>query len=220
VAAAPFGFQSIRVRRGLQGMFDEPPRSSRSVANVGMLVRPVTKAGARETQGAPRPANLFSHNDQGASRSKSADAHAGSPRIGWGGRIADRLDAVICTVAVSCRAGSRPNMLRNVSAMAKRTITPYDGTGRDPPPQPLVGSERDRRFQQENQYDALRKTPPCRRLLSATTKAGGTTRTELVAQVVCRPGVVGPASVRVRRSTAESRPGVAAASFRGHQFRT
>ena len=33
------------------------------VANLGMLVRPSTKAGL-ETQGAPRPANLFSHADQ------------------------------------------------------------------------------------------------------------------------------------------------------------
>ena len=55
-----------------------------------MLAQPSTKTGL-ETQGAPRPANLFSHTDQELAM-QSAD-HRGFTRIGWGGRIADRLDA-------------------------------------------------------------------------------------------------------------------------------
>jgi len=64
----PFGFHPACA--GLQGLFDR--RELAVVANVGMLVRPVTKA-ALETQGAPRPANLFSHNDQELAQ-QSADA--------------------------------------------------------------------------------------------------------------------------------------------------
>jgi len=58
------------------------------VPNLGMLVAPSTKPGL-ETQGAPRPANLFSHADQQLAL-QSAD-YTGFTRIGWGGRIADRL---------------------------------------------------------------------------------------------------------------------------------
>ncbi len=61
------------------------------VANLGMLVRPSTKAGL-ETQGAPRPANLFSHADQQLAL-QSAD-YTGFNRTGWGGRIADKLEAL------------------------------------------------------------------------------------------------------------------------------
>jgi uncharacterized protein (DUF1501 family) len=61
------------------------------VANLGMLVRPSTKAGL-ETQGAPRPANLFSHSDQQLAL-QSGD-YSGFNRIGWGGRIADKLKTV------------------------------------------------------------------------------------------------------------------------------
>jgi len=59
------------------------------IANMGMLVQPSSKS-PLETQGAPRPANLFSHSDQELAV-QSADA-SGFNRIGWGGRIADRLD--------------------------------------------------------------------------------------------------------------------------------
>ena len=59
------------------------------IANVGTLVKPSSK-GALESQGAPRPANLFSHPDQ--QRAVSTADHTGTTRIGWGGRIADRLD--------------------------------------------------------------------------------------------------------------------------------
>jgi len=72
----------------LQVLFDR--RELAVVANTGILVQPATKAGL-ETQGAPRPANLFSHNDQELAQ-QSADAH-GLVRVGWGGRTGDRLDS-------------------------------------------------------------------------------------------------------------------------------
>lgn len=80
----PYGFHPACAP--LQGLFER--RELAVVANMGILVQPATKAGL-ETQGAPRPANLFSHNDQELAQ-QSADA-SGFTRIGWGGRIADRL---------------------------------------------------------------------------------------------------------------------------------
>ncbi|HQR40229.1 MAG TPA: DUF1501 domain-containing protein [Blastocatellia bacterium] len=73
----------------LQALFQQ--RKLAVVANTGTLVAPSTKAGL-ETQSAPRPANLFSHNDQQLAQ-QSAD-YTGQVRLGWGGRIADKLDAV------------------------------------------------------------------------------------------------------------------------------
>lgn len=83
----PFGFHPAC--NGLKGLFDQ--KRLAVVANMGILVAPSTKAGL-ETQGAPQPANLFSHVDQ--QRILSSAVAAGTSRIGWGGRIADRLDAV------------------------------------------------------------------------------------------------------------------------------
>jgi hypothetical protein len=60
------------------------------LVNVGMIVQPSAKP-ALETGGAPRPANLFSHSDQEIA--VQSGAYTGLERIGWGGRVADRLDA-------------------------------------------------------------------------------------------------------------------------------
>ena len=80
----PFGFHPACAP--LKTLFER--KSLAVVANVGMLVRPSTKAGL-EKQGAPRPANLFSHADQQLAL-QSGD-YTGFNRIGWGGRIADKL---------------------------------------------------------------------------------------------------------------------------------
>ncbi len=72
----------------LKTLFDQ--KKLAVIANVGMLVQPSTKP-ALETQGAPRPANLFSHSDQ--ELAIQSGVHTGFDRAGWGGRIADRLDA-------------------------------------------------------------------------------------------------------------------------------
>lgn len=82
--ATPFGFHPAC--GGFKSLFDR--RRMAVVANVGPLVQPVTKAGL-EHQGAPQPANLFSHSDQQLAF-ESAD-YTGLVRLGWGGRVADRL---------------------------------------------------------------------------------------------------------------------------------
>jgi len=83
----PFGFHPACAP--LQQLFNQ--RQLAVLANVGPLFRPVKKAEI-ENQSAPRPANLFSHNDQLLAQ-QSADC-TGLTRLGWGGRIADRLDGV------------------------------------------------------------------------------------------------------------------------------
>lgn len=55
------------------------------VANVGTLVRPITKA-QYQARSAPYPANLFSHNDQQSTWQAGA---AEGARVGWGGQYAD-----------------------------------------------------------------------------------------------------------------------------------
>jgi uncharacterized protein (DUF1501 family) len=82
----PYGFHPACAP--LKTLFEQ--KQLAVVANMGQLVRPSTKV-ALETQGAPRPANLFSHNDQQLAQ-QSADA-SGFTRVGWGGRVADKLDA-------------------------------------------------------------------------------------------------------------------------------
>ena len=72
----------------MQALFDQ--KKLAVVANVGMLVQPSTKPGL-ETGGAPRPANLFSHSDQ--ELAVQSGVYTGFERVGWGGRVADRLDA-------------------------------------------------------------------------------------------------------------------------------
>lgn len=57
------------------------------VANVGTLVRPITKA-QYSNNSVPKPANLFSHNDQQSTWQAGA---AEGARVGWGGRMGDIL---------------------------------------------------------------------------------------------------------------------------------
>jgi uncharacterized protein (DUF1501 family) len=81
-----FGFHPACA--GMKTLFDQGQLGV--IANVGVLARPSTKP-ELETKGAPRPANLFSHTDQQLAQ-MSADV-TGFTRIGWGGRIVDRVDA-------------------------------------------------------------------------------------------------------------------------------
>jgi uncharacterized protein (DUF1501 family) len=83
--ATPFGFHPACAP--LKTLFDQ--KRLAVIANAGTLVQASTKPGL-EMQGAPRPANLFSHNDQTLA-AQSGDA-TGFTRVGWGGRIADLLD--------------------------------------------------------------------------------------------------------------------------------
>ncbi|MEP7208526.1 MAG: DUF1501 domain-containing protein [Casimicrobiaceae bacterium] len=90
--------QSVRLSRAfgfhpacgpLQKLFER--KDLAVVANVGMLVQPSTKEGL-VSRGARRPANLFSHADQQLEL-QSGD-YSGFTRIGWGGRIADKLEVL------------------------------------------------------------------------------------------------------------------------------
>jgi len=81
----PYGFHPACAP--LKSLFDQ--KKLAVVANMGMLAQPATKPGL-ETGGAARPANLFSHSDQELAIQSAV--HTGVERVGWGGRIADRLD--------------------------------------------------------------------------------------------------------------------------------
>ena len=83
--STPYGFHPSCA--GLKTLFDQ--RKLAVVTNMGMLVRPSTRASLNDST-STRPPNLFSHADQELAM-HSAD-HSGFNRIGWGGRIADRLD--------------------------------------------------------------------------------------------------------------------------------
>lgn len=60
------------------------------VANVGTLVKPITKA--EYLQGGPVPVNLFSHSDQ--QQQWQMASVPGAPHSGWAGRAADILSAL------------------------------------------------------------------------------------------------------------------------------
>jgi uncharacterized protein (DUF1501 family) len=83
----PYGFHPACVP--LQQLFDQ--KRLAVVANVGALAAPSTKAGL-EDGNAARPANLFSHPNMELAV-QSADA-SGFTRTGWGGRAADKLEAM------------------------------------------------------------------------------------------------------------------------------
>jgi hypothetical protein len=82
----PFGFHPAC--GPLQTLFNQ--RQLAVCANVGILAQPSARAGL-ESGATLRPANLFSHNDQMLAL-QSAD-HRGFTRVGWGGRVADRIEA-------------------------------------------------------------------------------------------------------------------------------
>ncbi|MFT3792484.1 MAG: DUF1501 domain-containing protein [Rudaea sp.] len=84
-----YGFHSSMPE--LQALFNQANSPVGIVANVGTLVRPVTKA---QYQGGSvaLPPQLFSHNDQQAYWQSSPPSNA--PSTGWGGRICDLLASV------------------------------------------------------------------------------------------------------------------------------
>ena len=83
----PFGFHPACAP--LQTLFDQ--RKLAVVANVGMLAQPSTqgRAGDAGRAAARQPVLALATR---SSRSR-ARMHTGFERVGWGGRIADRLDA-------------------------------------------------------------------------------------------------------------------------------
>ncbi|MCC6196651.1 MAG: DUF1501 domain-containing protein [Burkholderiales bacterium] len=126
---APFGFHPSC--DGLRDLFDRGRLAV--VANMGILTQPSTRTGL-EAGGTPRPANLFSHPDQELA-TESGDPK-GYTRTGWGGRLADRLDAANggqLFPALTSAAGMRTFTSGNSSIPLAITRNPYFslfGTGR------------------------------------------------------------------------------------------
>ena len=74
--------------KGMQSLFQQHRLGV--VANVGTLVRPLTRDQYRQNA-VPLPRNLFSHADQQLAWHRGASA--GEVTTGWGGRVADRIGA-------------------------------------------------------------------------------------------------------------------------------
>ena len=108
----PYGFHPACAP--LKPLFDQ--KQLAVVANVGTLAVPSTRAGL-EGGGTRRPANLFSHPDMELA-AHSADA-SGFTRTGWGGRAADKLEAL--TPQVAFPALTSINSLRSY-ALANTSI--------------------------------------------------------------------------------------------------
>jgi uncharacterized protein (DUF1501 family) len=68
------------------------------IANAGPMIAPITKQ-QYSSNSVPRPTNLFSHNDQQSSWQAFAPEGA---RIGWGGRIGDRIRANNGNALLTC----------------------------------------------------------------------------------------------------------------------
>jgi len=85
--SVPYGFHPACVE--LQTLFNQ--KKLAVIANVGNLVKPVTRAGLLANTD-PRPSQLFSHTDQ-QRQIQTSDA-TDILQTGWGGRIADRLGAM------------------------------------------------------------------------------------------------------------------------------
>jgi uncharacterized protein (DUF1501 family) len=83
------GFALHPLMGSLRSMFDTDRRLA-IVPNIGPLIRPTTKEQYRQSSH-PRPASLFSHNDQ--QNTWQALAAEGATR-GWGGRMGDALAAM------------------------------------------------------------------------------------------------------------------------------
>mgnify|MGYP005813701275 CR=1 FL=1 len=111
-SSVPYGFHPACAP--LASLFDR--KRLAVVANVGALAAPATKAGL-ENANAARPANLFSHPNMELAV-QSADA-SGFTRTGWGGRAADRLEAMAPNVLFP--AMTSINTLRNF-ALANAAI--------------------------------------------------------------------------------------------------
>src|SRR6185369_2412519 len=73
----------------MRTLFNDPASRLAIIANAGPLITPLTKAEYNaNTAAKPRPAKLFSHNDQ---QSTWQALGPEGVRVGWGGRFGDLL---------------------------------------------------------------------------------------------------------------------------------
>lgn len=63
------------------------------VVNTGVLPQPTTQA-QYQNQQVPIPINLFSHSDQQNQMQSDTLQYVGLPKIGWGGLVADQIQAI------------------------------------------------------------------------------------------------------------------------------
>lgn len=126
------------------------------VANVGMLVRPTTRAQYLAGQAAV-PANLFSHSDQTSQWQSGATSGTGTS--GWGGRIADKImqyglnGAASFPMNVSVNGGAlllNGVNTRPATVIPGQTSTGLEGTNPENP----AAVARDTALQQILQFDA------------------------------------------------------------------
>lgn len=102
----------------LAGLFNQSDSPLAVLANVGPLIRPLTKA-EYESGAVPVPKQLFSHSDQSVTWQLSAADQA--TRRGWGGRLADMFHA----------SNDHPTLSMNISVdgenvfQAGDTVVPY-----------------------------------------------------------------------------------------------
>jgi uncharacterized protein (DUF1501 family) len=120
-------------------------------ANVGMLVKPITKA--QYNQGnVPVPTNLFSHSDQ-QQQWQTAPA-PGSPRTGWGGRAADILQALNGTSSFPTGVSTSGQALFLTGQNSTPATVSNGGLGLDGSDGSEAAVARDNAFQQILNFDS------------------------------------------------------------------
>ena len=124
---------------GLKTLFDQNKMAV--LANVGTLLRPITKADY--AAGRYRPENLFSHSDQQSEW--QAGVYDQVSRTGWGGRLADRMVAMNGNAALPV-----------ITSTAGTTLF-MNGNGRSPLSIPTSGTFGLQGYTTNNAANAARK---------------------------------------------------------------
>ena len=112
-------------------------------ANVGMLVKPITKAQYQQGQAAV-PSNLFSHSDQ---QQQWQTAPSSTVRTGWGGRAADIMMALNAPSSFPTGVSAAGNSLFLTAQNNPATVT-NGGLGLDGSDGSPLANARDAAFQQ------------------------------------------------------------------------
>ena len=121
------------------------------VANVGTLVKPLTKQQYQQGQ-IPVPTNLFSHSDQ-QQQWQTAPA-PGSSRTGWGGRAADILQALNAPSSFPTGVSVAGNSLFLTGQASTPASVTNGGLGLDGSDGSPAADARDAAFQQILTFDS------------------------------------------------------------------
>jgi uncharacterized protein (DUF1501 family) len=118
------------------------------VANVGTLLKPITKQ--QFQQGGPAPGNLYSHSDQ-QQQWQSASLPA-SPHTGWAGRLADVLSGVNAPSKFPMSISTAGNSLLLTGDSPQASMI-NGSTGLDTSDQSLIAAAREHAFQEILNFD-------------------------------------------------------------------